>query len=140
QAGRATREPREQRADLAPQLAEGVHQVLEDRARLLDGAREAFLEALPDLLDAIDDLVERDQKALESLVLGAVELFARGPREAALLEELLEAVEEEAHPLADAPSEVGDAADVALERHHEAGHDHAEHRDDQDGRQQRRED
>ena len=126
----------EDAGDLLTELGEGIGQVLEDRTRLLDGAGEAVLEALPDLLDAMDDLVERDEEALEPLVLGAVQLLAHRTGEAALLEELGQAPPEQLHPVPHAAGEVGDAAHVAAEGHHEAGHHRAEHGDDQDRRQQ----
>jgi hypothetical protein len=79
--------------------SEGVDEILEDRARLLDGAGEAVLEALPDLLDAVDDLPDRDEEALEAEVLGAVELLADGAAEKPpCSKSCVSRLEEEPHP------------------------------------------
>jgi len=88
----------------------------------------------------VDGLEDRDEEALEALVLGTFELVTDRAREAALREELPQPAEEELHLLPEAAGRVGDAAEVALEgvaqRHERADEQRHDARGRQDGREE----
>ena len=124
-------------AERLAELPQGAGEGLEDRPRPLDGGAEALGQPLKEALDAEHRLEDADGELLHAGILRPVELLHHRAREAALLKQLRESLEEELDARGALLEEGADAPDVALEDHREAGHGNGQHREEGDGRQQR---